>query len=66
MTVNGELYCDACFLYIGKQKHTVFKKPGKGGDCVEHYLHYHNRGPDDCYNRIREADIQLTLSQQAA
>jgi hypothetical protein len=66
MSLNDELYCDGCFLYIGQQKHGVFKKPGKNGECAEHYLHYHNRGPDDCYQRIRKTSLRSAESRQAA
>ena len=65
MRVNNELYCDACFLHIGDQKHTVFKKPGMSGQSLEDYLHFHNRSADDCWGK-RQRELSATPAARAA
>lgn len=47
MTIRGEMYCNACYLHIGLQKHAVV--PAPAGD-----LHFHDREPGDCWGKQRE------------
>jgi len=58
MNINGELYCDACFLSISKQKHAAIKKPGKNGEAPEDFIHYHDRGPGDCWEKRKPVVLQ--------
>ena len=57
MNINGQTYCDECLLYIGIQKHTTFTKPGTKGESPDDYMHYHNRGPDDCWGKRQRQGI---------
>lgn len=54
MSINGEIYCNACLLHIGIQKHAALPKPGTKGESPEDYLHYHNRAPDDCWRKLQK------------
>lgn len=53
MTTAEELYCNACHLAIGLQKHATLKNPqtkGKRESSAE-LLHFHNRAADDCWGK---------------
>jgi hypothetical protein len=52
-TTAEELYCSACHLAIGIQKHAVLKNP-RGKASVERssgLLYFHNRAVDDCWGK---------------
>ncbi len=59
MSINGQTYCDACLLHIGIQKHTTFRKPGTKGESLGDYLHFHNRGVDDCWNKRQREGLPV-------
>lgn len=53
MTTAEELYCNACHLAIGLQKHATLKNPRARGkrDSSSDHLYYHNRASDDCWGK---------------
>jgi hypothetical protein len=52
-TTAAEVYCDACHLAIGLQKHAICKKRRKGNPIE--YVYYHNRDADDCWGKQLKA-----------
>ncbi len=65
MSINGQTYCDACLLYIGIQKHTTFRKPGTKGESPGDYLHFHNRGRDDCWGKRQQEGLPVVEFSRA-